>query len=316
MRSSLLSGPIYIWGKVVGDINLSAAGNSAYASASIVADTAATTNSAMTLGDLDLSTSIGAADTALAYAYMYVDNESDLTVGDITIGGSAAALTGAFSTTIAQRITVSLDAAGDLTVGDITVSGSGAVIGATATAADVFADNFGDLGWLSLTATGDITVGDIDYSGYAGSTSLDVSGYLGAAAISAAQGGGDIALNTTKNVVTLAAGADTVIFDSATVLKDTADVIDTLIGFASGADSLEIDLASALDFAFSSVGTTYDAFLTTAGNAMAIDDRNIFAQTDGSDTWVAIDTDDSGDVDFVIELSGVTSVTAGDFAIV
>jgi hypothetical protein len=279
-----------------------------------------TATSGATIGDIDITlsnaqTNATATLAGLAAGYVDVDvNDGDIIVGDITLTAVQGTVDVDSAVTSMFSATVSLDAdAGDVTVGDITV------VGGSVNTTSAVLDNFATLtSWLS-TNGGTVTVGDIDYSGYAADASIDVSGYEGAANINAAQGDTTIIVNTTTNIITLGAGDDTVDYnadkDSGTTYAD----IDKISGFTSGSD--QIDFSTDADITNFDVGGTvadYDAFLIAAQSAMSFDsDIDVFAMNDGSNVYVAVDSDDdaSDTIDYVIELTGITSVTAGDFVV-
>jgi hypothetical protein len=297
-----------------GDITLTAsgAGGDAYYSLSA---TAGTSGGSITAGDISLSataSTVNAATSAIADLAL-VSGKGAVTVGDVTVAGSAA---GTGSTPASASIAFSLNAATTVTVGDITVSGGGV-------------DNLATLTSWMTTAGTTTTVGNVDYSGYTAAATIDVSALLGAGEIIASSGGSTITDNMTKNIITLGAGADTVNLDAndattALMPLDTSDAtaIDEIIGFTSGVDTLDIETTSGSDtFSFvSGPAADYAAFLAAAEAAMTNFGTDIYAREVDGDIYLAIDDDNvtaSGarDIEFVVKLSGITSLDSGDVTI-
>jgi hypothetical protein len=280
---------------------------------------------AMTVGNIDITltnsvdsstawTAAQAYDSAYATVALNAD-DADITVGDITLSTvySGESVIEDITDELYSAV-VDIDAGtGDITIGDITVSGGLLDSGSNAL------DNLGNLtGWLTTTTTGDVTVGDIDYSGYDEAATIDVSGFIGAANITAAAGDTTITVNDTQNAITLGAGDDTVVYLADELAGTTAGEIDTISGFTSGSDVIDLS-AFIADTSVAVGGTTatYETFLTAAQSAMTFNEYNVFTMTDGTNTYVAVDSDDDVDntIDFVIELTGVTSVVTADFAV-
>lgn len=278
------------------------------------------TVASMTVGDISITLTNGVDATAgisafnQAYGTVDIDvNNADIVVGDINLtmvdGGTKKAQAGANL----YNFNVTLDAGtGDITLGDITVVGSAKGVAGAAL------DNLASFGWLTLTTTGDITVGDIDYSGYALAGDIDVSGYLGAANIKAAAGGGDITVNDTQNMITLGAGNDVVIYVADELAGTTQADVDSIIGFATTKDDLDFSAFGLGDAAVGGTAANYATFLTSAATAMGFNNSiDVFAMRVGGDTYVAVNSDNSanGDIEFVVKLTGVTTVVAGDFVV-
>jgi hypothetical protein len=285
----------------------------------ISADQGATV-AGLAIGDIDITLTNSVDDsTAFAtasaynvvYGSLYADLDADVSVGNISIATVLDSTVDVESDGLLFCAVVDLDAdGGDITIGDITVSG-----GASDTASNAL-DNLATLSsWLVLTTTGDITVGDIDYSGYDAAASIDVSGYAGAANIMASAGGTVITVNTTQNMITLGAGDDTVVYaddeDSGTTYAD----IDMISGFDAGDDTIDLSFATGTTVEVAGAVADYATFLTLAANAVDFLDAAVFAMNDGDNTYVAVDSNDDQTIDFVIQLTGVTTVTAGDFTL-
>lgn len=292
-----------------GDVNLTAAGDGAWAGASIwLSDTGDAVGLA-TVGDITLNGSNTKAATQGADVGFTMDSNGSITVGDITVAAGAAAATFANAATV--DFYVDIVTGNNLTVGNIMVTG-GSINSNT-----VSMDNLADLTtWLALseTGSGSITIGNVDYSGYNAAATINVSGFKGAAVITAAQDDTFITLNTTKNVVNLDSGSDTVDVLTGGTLKATVDVIDVINSFTSGSDLIRIDTsAGQTDFAYvSSASADYAAFLASAGSAMSIDGTDFYARKVGADLYLAVDQDNGGAVDFVIKLAGISTITATD----
>jgi hypothetical protein len=322
----------------VGNITLTATAENVAADADSDSDEASpyvgiyadqgSTVSSMLVGDIDITLTNSVDDSTAftagqnynrAQAYVYVSSDSEITVGDINltavndstvdVQAGVGVGDGLFDATIRLSADAGVD---DITVGDITVSG-----GDVDTSGNIL-DNLATLtSWL--TTNGDtVTVGDIDYSGYEAEASIDVSGFAGAANISAASDDTTITVNDTQNTVTLGDGDDTVVYIAEEDSGATYADIDKISGFSSGDDTIDLS-AFGLGGTAAIGGTVldYDTFLTTAQSAMTFDDYDVFTMTDGVNTYVAINSDDDASeiIDFVIELTGVTTVTTGDFTL-
>ena len=162
-------------------------------------------------------------------------------------------------------------------------------------------------------------MGNIDYSDYESTATIDVSTWKGAGHIWAAQDDTTIYDNATQNIITLGDGSDYVyLTNTATTDETNAAAIDQIIDFTHGDDQIQIDL-NAADFAFKTAGLTdYASFLTWATAALA--DNTALADVAvgvfGGNSYVAVDVDGGGTLDFAVELVGVTNVDASDFVIV
>lgn len=309
----------------VGDITLAAGVDTDDATqdnARVYYDLEVDNNLSLLVGDISLSLSAAVSATSITTAFdvalasVSIDSDSSITVGDISmVANYDTAVVAHSNAATLMDFNVVLEAVNDdaITVGDITVVGGD--VNDTGTALD----NLGNLtGWIFADTTGTITVGDIDYSGYGADATIDVAGITGAANITAASGDTSITVNKTQNIVTLGDGDDTVAYEATETSGTELAELDQIINFDSGND--QIDLSS---FGLSGVdvgGTVadYATFLTTAQNAMDTQNNDVFAMTVGSNVYVAINTDPadaSQGIDFVIELSGITTVTTGDFTL-
>ena len=241
-------------------------------------------------------------------------SDGDLTVGDIGLSADytgAADVTGTALALGALSLDVSLSASGDITVGDISVVG-----GVENTAATGVMDNLGTFtSWFTATAGGDVTIGDVDYSGYANDAVIDVSGFLGAENIMAGAGDTDITVNDTTNNVTLGAGDDEVIYLADEQSGTTYAEIDKIINFSSGDDLINLDFITGASVAIGATVADYDAFLVTAQQVMTNFGDDVVTLNDGTNTYVGVDSDNDSTLDFAIELTGVTTVTTGDFSV-
>ena len=296
-----------------GDVTLTATGQSATVDASIWLSDTGDTPALATVGDINISVTNTAAANAGANAQFSMNSKGSITVGDISVTAGDA------TTSFVASATVDADVV--LTTGNNLIVGNITVVGGDVHTGSVVNDSFATLSnWLSLTETGSgsITIGNVDYSGYTAASTIDVSAIKGAAVIKAGTAGSTISDNLTKNVIHLGAGADTIVMlEGMTTDETAAGNLDSIVNFASGVDAIAIDTTSnASDFAFvSSAAASYSAFLTAATSAMFNDGKDIYARVVGGNTYVAFDKDNGGAVDFVIELVGITSVSAGDFSI-
>lgn len=295
---------------MIGDMSLTANGSTAAAGAYVGIfgdETVGTT----TIGDLDLQVANTENASAAATVSVTVETEGDLVVGDISLTqGTMDGWGPTTGTNPADMLAyVNLDSiGGDLSVGDITVTGGYETSGGDAN------DNYDMIGgtgsWLTLDADGDITVGDIDYSGYERAATIDVSAWDGAGEIKAAQDDTVIVLNDSQNAVTLYDGDDLVSVGANAVDPTDEGAIDSISGFTSGTDQVEVDLTGAITYDLNNSASDYADFLSNADTA----NDDIYSASFGGNTYVAFDEDGNGSVDFVVELVGVTSVTTGDFA--
>ena len=290
----------------VGDVNLVAT-DGATAEFSITV-TATGTDGDVTIGDVSLAATVSAT-ANMADVNFAANSQGDLTVGDISL---SAAYTGA-ADAVALAGVVSLDvtlvAGGDITVGDISVSG-----GIVNTAGTGVMDNLGTFtAWF--TAVG-ATIGDVDYSGYVAAAVIDVSAFDGAENIMAAEGDTDITVNDTTNNVTLGDGDDEVIYAADEQSGTTYAEIDKIINFSSGDDVINLDFITGTSVAIGATVADYDAFLTIAQQVMTNEGDDVVTLTDGTNTYVGVDSDNDSTLDFAIELTGVTTVTTADFSVV
>ena len=202
-----------------------------------------------------------------------------------------------------------------ITIGDISVSGDGTL------------DNLGALfdlgpidGWLNTNGSTDVTVGDIDYSGYDGDAVLYLAGVEGAANITAAAGDTEITVNDTENLITLGGGDDTVRYEAVEDSGTTYADIDKISGFDSGSDEIDFSWFNNNTSMGTSEGiggtvANYDAFVVAAASAIDNEGYDLFTMYAGGNTYVAVDTDGDDEIDFAIELTGVTNVSVADFVL-
>lgn len=298
---------------IVGDVSLTAT-DSATAQFSVDASATGTAGD-VTIGDISLAASVSAT-TASASVNFDALSDGNLTVGDITMSAEyvgTADVTGTAAALGALSLDVSLSASDDITVGDISVVGGGV---ANTAATGAITDNLGTLtSWFTATAGGDVTIGDVDYSGYANDAMIDVSGFLGAENITAGDGDTDITVNDTTNNVTLGAGADDVIYTADEQSGTTYAEIDKIIDFTSGSDDIDLTFITGTSVAIGATVADYDAFLTTAQQVMTNFGDDVVTLNDGTNTYVGVDSDNDSTLDFAIELTGITTVTTGDFIV-
>lgn len=320
---------------VIGDISLNATAENVAADAdadndeaspsvSIYGDQGSTLLS-MLIGDIDIiltnsvdsSTGFTGLDYNGASASLSVTSDVAITIGDINISAvndSTVDVQGGVGAGLFEaNLNINADGgADDITIGDITISGGDV---------DTSGTNLDNLGNLTavLGLTGDtITVGDVDYSGYGNDATIDVSDFAGAENIMAASADTDITVNDTQNIITLSDGDDMVIYEAEEQSGTTEADIDQIIDFTSGSDTIDLSFFGLGGTA--GIGGTvadYATFLTSAQAAMTFDDFDVFTQTDGTNTYVAVNSDNDASeiIDFVIQLTGVTTVATGDFVL-
>lgn len=298
---------------IVGDVSLTATDS---ATAQFSVDASATGIAGdVTIGDVSLAASVSAT-TASAIVNFDALSDGNLTVGDITMSAEyvgTADVTGTAAALGALSLDVSLSASDDITVGDISVVGGG--VDNTASTGAI-GDNLGTFtSWFTATAGGDVTIGDVDYSGYANDAVIDVSGFLGAENIMAGAGDTDITVNDTTNNVTLGAGDDDVIYAADEQSGTTYAEIDKIIDFTSGSDDIDLQFITGTSVAIGATVADYDAFLVTAQQVMTNFGDDVVTLNDGTNTYVGVDSDNDSTLDFAIELTGVTTVTTGDFIV-
>ena len=92
-------------------------------------------------------------------------------------------------------------------------------------------------------------------------------------------------------------------------------MIDSITSFTSGTDELSIEVTVVNNnFTFvSSPAADYDAFLAAATAAITNDGTGIYTREVDGNVYVAVNEDGGTDVDFVVELVGVTTVVDADF---
>jgi hypothetical protein len=318
----------------VGDIDVTVSGSDADAHAYFWLDDNedGVTVGDMTVGDITVNLSNSNTADAIsglndnAYAGVEIDTNGNLTVGNITVTAGDVTEDLLDSHTVSSYF--EFITASSLNVGNITV------IGGQKNANGVM-DNLGTLfnydasgGFMDLAEEGDgsITVGNIDYRGYEAEATIDLTAFpsaiKGAAFIYAAQDDTTIYDNRSKNVITLGAGTDSVHLnaETATTDKTSASAIDEIINFTSLKDKLFVESTDTdyddFDFVSSNAGT-YANFLTAAGEAMSsYADTEIYARVLDGSVYVAFDKDSSGTVDFVVKLTGITTLDVSDITIV
>jgi hypothetical protein len=291
----------------------------------IYADTGSDVSS-LIVGDVDFTLTNG-VDAAtgwtsaekynVAYATLSVTSDSAVTVGNINLtavdNGAFDVVDGAASADALFDFNIIINANGGaeaVTIGDITVVG-----GAVDDGGDAIDDLSNLASVMDITASS-LTVGDIDYSGYTSDATIDVFGIKGAANISAAAGDTEITVNTSQNLITLGDGDDTVIYEADEDSGTTYAEIDKISGFESGSDLIDFSADGDItNVEVAGAFADYDSFLVAAQNVMSFNSSiDVFVGNDGTNTYVAIESDDdtSNTIDYVIELSGITSVTAND----
>lgn len=319
----------------IGDIDVTVSGSDAEAYAYFwLNDEEGDTVGDMTVGDITVNLSNSNTADAIsglnddAYADVEIDTNGNLTVGNITVTAGDVTEDLLDSHTVSSYFEITT--ASNLNVGNITV------IGGQKNANGNVMDNLGTLfnydvsgGFMDLVEEGDgsITVGNIDYRGYEAEATIDLTAFAsaikGAAFIYAAQDDTTIYDNKSKNVITLGAGNDDVYLNAtnSTTDKTSASAIDEIINFTSLKDDLFVESEdtdySAFDFVSSNAGT-YANFLTAAGEAMSSDDgeTDIYARVLDGSVYVAFDKDSSGTVDYVVKLTGITTLDVTDITIV
>jgi len=254
----------------------------------------------LTFGDFDLSVNNKTATALSNWSYVSVSVDNDL--GNVVIGNiNLSTSTVLAATTDKNFVSASFaaEAQGTLTVGNVSVSGG-----------DGAADNFADLnGWLSLSSSGGktITIGDVDYSGYGAKATIDVSGYAGAANIAGGAKADTITDNKGTNAITGNGGADVFTFVNDNTGKGLV-TMDQILDFSnSGGDKIDLDLLNGVLTVprYSEVGGLADfGAFNTAANAA---DKAVFVgEVTGVDGVIAaVDYDENGSVDFMINLVGV-----------
>lgn len=300
-----------------GNIDLTAAGHNAWAGAFIYLSDTGDTVGLATVGDITLNGSNTILATRGADVSFTMYSNGSIKVGDIAV--AAGAVTALFVDSATVEFDLDIGTGNNLTVGNITVTGGfvNDPDGIPDNGDELVLDNLGVLtNWMNLyeTGSGSITVGNVDYSGYEAAATIDVSAFETVGTITAAQDDTNITLNTsTKNVVILGAGDDTVDVGTGGTLKLTAAVIDVINNFTTGSDVIEIDTTGDFDFDFVSLAAAnYAAFLVAADAAMS-GGTDIYVGKVGSDLYLAVDQDTGGAVDFVIKLAGISTVVSGDF---
>lgn len=281
----------------LGNVAMDATGPSAYAYFYVSASSAANIGT-ITVGNLDLSMDANAVAAAAESADIYLgiyNTQSDIVVGDINITVADAA-TGMNDI---NRVDLDINAAGDLTLGTITVVGDGVVDfnGAGNTLADIN-NVLANVSW-----GGTISIAGIDYSGYGAGVTIDVSGYDEVGAIIGSAFADTIIDNDSTNTLTGGAGADIFTFlnTNSGLTQATADKI---TDWTYGSDT--IDITPAINIGNYQEGT-YADFATFLSAANAANKAVLAGQVGGS-TFLAVDDNTDGTVDFLIELVGITNL--------
>ncbi|HSV36330.1 MAG TPA: DUF4214 domain-containing protein [Ramlibacter sp.] len=283
----------------VGDVTGAVSGAGAYGNF-YVSVSSADSAGTVTVGDLDLTVGNVATKTG---AYLEIDIGNDIgavVVGDINL--NATGVRGTTDVTMAYDADVSIWADTTVTVGNITVSGGGSA-----------AEDFQVLtNWLTLTGGTSETIGGVDYSGFNEASTIDVSGFKGAATVVGSSKADTITDNTGVNAVTGGSGADTFVFVDGNTGKTEA-TYDSITDFGNAAgDKIDLNLTGgALDVPRYGEATyaTFADFVTgsNAGN------KAVFVGQIGANSVAAVDLNEDGTVDFMIQLTGV-SLSAVDVA--
>jgi Ca2+-binding RTX toxin-like protein len=174
---------------------------------------------------------------------------------------------------------------------------------------DAIGDKFVSIENLTGSAFNDALYGDRNANVLDGGAGDD---YLtGGAGNDTLTGGvGDDTLDGGGGVDQLSGGAghDLFVFEQGKTGK-TMDTADTIVGFVSGEDKIDLSLMDAIkknlapDDAFTFIGAS--PFHKVAGE--------LHYEVVGSDTFVSGDMSGDGKPDFFIHLTGVTSLSSGDF---
>lgn len=146
----------------------------------------------------------------------------------------------------------------------------------------------------------------------AGDDTLTTEGTTGATNITIEAGKGA----DTINISTPAGSAVTTLVFNAGDTGKTAAKIDEVAGtggFVSGTDKLDFNLAkgSATNFVDGGASSSFTDGLTNANTAF---DKTVqyFFTSDGTDGWLYVDRNLDGTADEAIQLTGVTTIVAGD----
>jgi Ca2+-binding RTX toxin-like protein len=150
----------------------------------------------------------------------------------------------------------------------------------------------------------------VDYSGYGAAATIDVSGYAGNTTIVGSAFGDTITDNKGANTITGGAGADTFTFLDTNTGK-TATTADVITDFNNAAGD-KIDLSVGVNVGNYGEASYADfASFVTGANAA---DKAVMVGLIGNDGFVAVDYDTNGTVDFMIKLTGLTSLSNIDVA--
>jgi hypothetical protein len=276
----------------------------------------------MTLSNSNTADAISGGGEDYAYASIEFDSNGNVKVGNITVTAGDVTADAIDDNYVSAYFWLNTESS--MNIGNITVVG-GQMNGNDKLMdnLDVLFDSGLEAGFMDLEEEGDgsITIGNIDYRGYETNALIDVTLFKGAANIYAAQDDTTIYDNKSKNVITLGAGNDEVYLNAtnATTDKTSASAIDEIINFASLKDDLFVESTSTsyneFDFVSSNAGT-YANFLTDAVAAMMDDDTDIYARVLDGSVYVAFDKDNSGTVDYVVKLTGITTLDVSDITIV
>jgi hypothetical protein len=282
----------------VGNVSLTANGAGAsnyfYATES---GGASATGGTMTIGNVNITVGNTAKATGALVSFSVDNALGAVKVGDITIAASSART--ASDTTMAYDENINITAATSVTIGNIKVTGS------SGGGANNFA-TFTNL--MTVTAGTTKTIASVDYSGFTSAATIDVSAYKGAAFIAGGTKADVITDNTTQNTITGGTGGDTFTFvtgNKATTSTSTAMDVVTDFNNAQG-DKISVvgGFSAALDPNTNYAEGTFTD-LTTFGTAANAGNKEVYVGQIGGDSYLALDYNNDGTVDFYVKLTGV-----------
>ncbi|MDA8828218.1 DUF4097 family beta strand repeat-containing protein, partial [Luminiphilus sp.] len=169
-----------------------------------------------------------------------------------------------------------------------------------------------------------ITGGDGNDTITGGDGNDTITGGDGNDIIDTGAGGGAVTGGDGADTITLGSGDDTVVFAAGT--ESSNDAFDTITGFTSGNDSLDLTTTTGnavIEIVLDSDQNDFAAVEALAGAAYA-SGQDVYVSVDAfgsGDTYVFVDADDSNDIsagDYVIVLAGIDSrddIAEIDFAI-
>jgi len=252
-----------------------------------------------TIGDFDLSVGNAAKKTGASVDVFISNTVSDVVIGDIKLVGSTVRAAG--DATMTYTADFYAYAGDDLTIGNIAVSGG-----------DGAADNFANLtNWLSASAGGSVTLGDVDYSGYGAKATIDVSSFDGVGAIKGGSKADTITDNKDTNVITGGAGADTFNFVNTNTGKTLA-TMDQITDFTLGSDVIKAGFTVAPPGVTEYGEDNYATFSAFNSAANAGNKEVWVGNITGTGLVAAIDWNNDGTVDYMIQLVGLNNLNQID----